>query len=163
MAALTALSLAATVIAGGVAAYGQYQSGQAAKAIGERNNQLAETAAQQSAWEQQENARRERQNNESRVGSMRARLARNGVQINTGAPLEILGETAARLELNVLDSARQSESQRQKILEQGAMGIWEAGQQESAANINAFGTLLSTASTVGQRGYQSYRSGSLLS
>lgn len=162
MAALTALSLATTVIAGGVAAYGQYQAGQNAKAIAERNNQLAQNAATQSSWEQSENARRERANNESQLSTIRARMVGRGIQINTGAPLEIMGDAAARLELNVLDGARAAESRRAQMIAQGEMGIWEGNQAATAGKINAFGTLLSTTNSFNKMRSQSAYSGSLL-
>lgn len=158
----SALLLGATVAVGAFGAYTQYQAGQAEKAMAERNAKALSNQAQQTEWEARENARRQRQNNASVQGSLRARLASQGSMIDSGAPLEILGQTAARLELDVLDKARAANSQIVALQSAADLELWGGEQAEKSANMRAFGTLLSSVGSAASKGYSSYQSGSLI-
>lgn len=160
--ATSTLLIGATLAATAASAYSQYSAGQAQQAISQRNAALAKGAAENASLEARENARRERANNRSVLSTMRARAAGQGALIGTGAPLEILGETAARLELNVLDSARSAEARRAALESQGDLSLWEGEQAATAGMINAGGTLLSGFSNAYSMYGQSRRSGTLL-
>lgn len=160
--ATSTLLIGATLAATAASAYGQYSAGQAQSAIAQRNAAQSKAAAETSFAESRENARRQRDNNKSALSRVRALAAGSGVVISTGAPLEILGETAARLELSVLDQGRSDEARRAALASQGDLQLWEGQQAATAGMINAGGTLLSGASQAYGMYGQSRRSGTLL-
>ena len=146
---LETVALAASVAGTAVSAVGSIQAGKAQEEAAAQNaaNQRAQAEAEQSAAEEQ--MRRERANNRERLSTMRAKMAMSGASISQGSPLAALGETAGRLELGVQDFFQRSREQYAARQSAAAMGIWEGGQASSAANTQAFGTVLSGATKAG--------------
>lgn len=158
----TALTLGALAVSAGTAAYGQYSAGKAEEAMNNRNAEQADELAKQKNWEALENSRRQRANNDRILSSARARLAALGSPLSTGAPLEILGDVAGKLELEVLDAYRSAETEMSAIRNGSQMQRWAGTQAANAGTMQAAGTLLSGLTQLGSSGYQAYRSGSLL-
>ena len=67
-----------------------------------------------------------------------------------------MGEAAGRLELGIADAARRANMEASSLRAQGAMGIWEAKQQRSAANLSMLATGISGVS----RAFGMYQQGS---
>lgn len=152
MGVITTAILAGVAVAGGVMkAKNAKQAGDAeAKRItNENNNREAETAEQ---------LRRERIKSDRTISSIRARLATTGTDTNQGAPLAILGENVANIELGFADAARSN-----TIATQNANAA--AAQAKYAGNQAFIGGLLSTAGqaegsvATGYGQYKDYKAG----
>lgn len=138
--ALTVASIAAAVIGTGVSIYSQQQQAESAQRAAEYNNRLASQEAHNRELEAAEQARRARIENRRRMASIRARLAGSGTLTTTGTPLAILGESSSNLDLQIQDALRATNMQATAMRAQGQMGLWEAGQAQSAASLSAIGT-----------------------
>lgn len=106
---LAAAAAVATIAAAAVSAYGAVQSGNAAKnqaeyqsAVDRNNQQTAEWQAKDALDRGAEAERQQRLKVQSALGSQRAAMAANGVDLTSGSPLDILGDTAMYGELDAL-------------------------------------------------------------
>lgn len=133
-----------SLVGGGIAAYSQYQKGAAQEANAKYNANLAESQAEMQNLEARENVRRQRRNNEQQLATARAQLAAQGSVANAGAPLELMGEIAGELELQVLDSYRKSESQRSALYNQAKLDRRKGKTASKAGKLMALSTGLST-------------------
>jgi hypothetical protein len=152
------LAIAATVIGGGVMAYGQYQQGQAAKAVGseqkrisEHNARVAEMQAKEAENKALYEAGLHRRRTASMIGAQRAGLAMAGVSLTDGSPLALLAETAALAETDTQMILREGSitgsMYRAKAWEDRAIGsvsAWEGKSRARAGTMQAGGTLLAT-------------------
>ena len=102
---MASLAIIAIAAGAGVAAYGQYQQGQAAEAQGKAEQQIAEYNAklkEREAKAEEERARadadRFRKEGEALLGEQQVGLAKGGVLSTTGTPALLLEQTAMELE-----------------------------------------------------------------
>lgn len=94
----TALTIAGTV----AGAFGTFQQSQAASATANYNAQIAERNAQIAEAEGAENARRTREAGRRVLGQQQAGFGVSGAVVGEGTPLDVLGSTAADVELDAL-------------------------------------------------------------
>lgn len=139
MALSTALMVAGTV----VSSYGQVQEGKVAQNTAEYNAKLAEQQAVTLDQENRENMIRLRAENNRLMGKQAASYAASGIRIDTGSPLEAQADTAAILELSLLDQNRASQAQQSSLFGQaGALRV--AGKNYAmAGKIRGTATLFS--------------------
>lgn len=139
--AVMAAGAVMSAVAGMQAAKVQRETGRANQAIAENNAVLAEQQAKDSAIlasrEQQKSAWRTR----AKIGRQKAAIAANGLDMDIGTPLDILGETAmfggAERSAIAADAARKAwgfESEALNYRNQGAQAAW-AGKAGSKATI----------------------------
>jgi hypothetical protein len=165
--ALAATAIGGVVSAGGAIMQGQAQAKQAKYQAGvERNNAMiagwqAEDATQRGQIEEQ----RQRLATARLRGAQRAGMAANGVDIDSGSPLDILMDTAQLGELDALTIRSNAEreaygfrSQSGNLMAQAGLTTMAGRSASTAGYIGAGSTLLSTAATAGDRKltYQKY-------
>ncbi|EJZ17397.1 hypothetical protein NE852_12850 [Rhizobium sp. Pop5] len=150
-----ALALGSTL----VSAAGSVQQGQAAKAAGKYNQQVAEMNAElserraQDALERgQQEEQRKRQEVARIQGAQTAAMAANGLDITFGSPLDTLVDTATLGELDALtirtNAYREAYDHRVDAVNQRAGGTLERAKGDAAAKggyLAAAGTILTGA------------------
>lgn len=166
-------TIAAVASIGGtiMGAMGQIQHGQAAKSAAEynaavaRNNQVIAERQAQDALKRGEIAESEqRRKNQAILGSQKAAMGANGLEIGSGSNLDILGDTAQFGELDALtiksNAQREAYGYRVQGMNFGAeagLADFRASQAMPSALIGAGGTLLSGVGSAVDR--WSYRKG----
>jgi hypothetical protein len=167
---LAGAATAATVASGAIGAYGAIQSGQAQKkqaryqAGVERNNAtIAGWQAQDATQRGQIEEQRQRLATARLKSSQRAAFGSNGVEIDSGSPLDILMDTAQLGELDALTIRSNAEreaygfrSQSGNLMAQAGLTQMAGRSASTAGFIGAGSTLLSTAATAGDR-YKTYQ------
>ncbi len=147
-----------TVASVGVAAYGTYQQGQAAKAEGEfqedvaRNNQLISERMAQDALSRGKTAEDLQRRKISRIkGAQRTALAKSGVVIDQDSALDVLGDTAEIGELEALTIRSNAEkeaygyrTQGMNFATSGRLSRLRGDNMRRASNIRATGSLLTS-------------------
>lgn len=144
----SALAIGATVASAGASMYSQSQQSKAASTAARYNNKLAEQEAHNQEVQGSEAIRRQRENNRASLSELRLAQANSGLVTTEGAPLMLLGETAGRMEIGIADAARNAGMQAASLRAKGAMGIWEAKQTATAANVAMAGTAIGALSSV---------------
>jgi len=152
---------AATVIGGGVSAYGQIQQGNAAaeaaryQAAVQRNNAIMlDNRAEEERVKGDFEANQKRREVARILGAQRAGAGASGVEMS-GSFLDVLGDSAtqgaldvAMLRYNAETRARDLEFDADNMRAQSELTMFEGRSAKRASRIGAFGTLLGTASSV---------------
>lgn len=110
--------------------------------IAEANQDRADRDAQQLESDRHAEAGEERKEAKRRRASIENMYAGSGVLIDGTSAGSALAEQAAVDELSVLNRDRVSNSQAEKIRDQGRMGIWEASLKNSAVKSQAIGSIV---------------------
>lgn len=165
---MATISTAATVAGAAISAYGMFSQAQAAKAQSKyqaqvaRNNQIylerqAERTRQEGDIAAQEARRRAR----ALAGRQRAVFAGNGVDVGSGTPVDIFGDTAAFGELDALTLRDRAETQAVGLEQQGRNQSAQADlysasgrSQYNSGVLGAGATVLNSAGTVASRWYR---------
>lgn len=145
--ALATIATVATVVGTGISAYGTYESMQQQADMTDYNAALADAEAKQVQAETREKATRARRENDRFKSKQRAAFAKSGIT-STGTPLEVMSQTAADLELGVLDLAYQGETKRRALLNKASINKYQAGSLKDAAPIATAGVLLGGATSI---------------
>jgi len=156
---LAIAGVAASLIGTGVSAYGAYEQGQVAKSTAEQNAKLAEQQAATLDQENRENMRRMAVENKRVMAKQRAGYAASGVRIDTGSPLEAQAETAAILEMDMLDQNRASQAQQSSLFSQAQSSRMAGRNYATAGTIGAAGSLFGGLGSIGYQSYQYRRAG----
>jgi hypothetical protein len=163
-----ALSIAATVGSGVMAAGGAIQQGRAQKqqanyqAAVERNNAtIAGWQAEDAQHRGQIEEQRQRLQTARLRGAQRAGMASNGVEIDSGSPLDVLMDTAQLGELDALTVRSNAErevyglrNQQSNLTAQSGLTRLAGRNAQQASYISAGSSLLSTAATAYDRSAQ---------
>lgn len=144
----------ATLVGGGISAYGSYQSGQAAKATGNFNARVGELQAQDSIQRGEFDVRQQRMATRSLIGAQRAAYGAQGVELDEGSALQVQRDSAGFGELDALmvrnNAAREAWGHRVDAINSRMAGKYAA----RAANTQAISTL----ATSGADAFSAYRS-----
>lgn len=140
--ALLAASTATTI-------YTQQAQAKSQEQAANYNNALAQRDAALREREAAEASQRQRIENRRHLARIRLSLANSGTLTTTGTPLAIIGETAGNLELGIRDAKRRTDMESAAMRQQGIMGLWEASQAQSAANLSSIATGLKGLSSAG--------------
>jgi hypothetical protein len=150
--------LVATAASGYVSYRGQQEQAAATEQVAEYNAKSKENAAIQADMEAREEIARTRRENKRILASNRAEAAKSGVQM-VGSPLEVLGENAATLELQVQDKARAANAALSAGLADANATRWSGGLEAKGLRRAATGTLMSTGANLTSSFYSFRQSG----
>jgi hypothetical protein len=165
-------SLALSAVGAATTAYGQVQAGKAAEgqanyqaAVGRNNAIIAERQARDSEERGAADELAQRRQTAAILGKQRAGMAANGVDLSSGSPLDILGDTAAFGELDALTVRSNAAREAYGYRNQGAQFTSDAAattiagkNSRKASYIGAGSTLLTSASQMGGD-YAKFRKG----
>jgi hypothetical protein len=168
MCEIATLSLAAGLLGTGVSAIGSIQQGNAARDAAEyqevvdRNNSiLGIRAANDARARGAEAEQTQRRKNAAVLSRQRVAFASRGVELDSGSPLDILGDTAQFGELDALTvrenadrEARGSEAQARNFRASGDLARMRGESAASAGVTSAFSTALSGGSSVASNWYR---------
>jgi len=154
-----AAAAAVTQVASGVVQYRAAQkSAEAAETVADYNAKILQDQAINAQLEAAEQSRRDRVLARKFLGAQRAQYAGAGV-LMAGSPLEVLGETAGLLELEIQDRTRKAEMDRRLAMSKSAMTRWEGAQLASGYRKQGVASILSTASNLAKMGVGFKQSG----
>jgi hypothetical protein len=97
-----------------------------------------------------EQLRRERIKSDRTLSAIRARLASSGTDTNQGAPLAILGENVANIELSFADAARQSSIATTNANAAAAQTLYAGKQAYIGGLLSTAGQAAGSAATIGK-------------
>jgi hypothetical protein len=154
------LGMIGGLLSTGLGIYSTQQQGKASLAAANYTNALAEREAKNYEAETAEQINRTRINNRRGLASLRTRLANSGTLTTSGSTAAILADAAGTLEIGIADAARAANLRASSIRQQGQMGIFNAKQQQKAANLSAFGQGLAGLTKAAGTAYSNYQVGS---
>jgi hypothetical protein len=155
--------MTAQIIGVGISAIGLFQQGRQESAeaqfrsrIASNNAIIAGQNADLALEKGRADVRDERRKTVQRIGAQRAQLAAQGFDVSEGSSIDILGDTAALGELDVLrieadaeNRARNFEIQAQGFESEATLGRFAAKGARRAGTIGAVSTLITGASRAG--------------
>ena len=134
---------AVAVVAGtGLAAYGQYEAGQQAKATANYNAKLAENEAKAKEQQAHVESQQMQKQKERLIASQRAGFAKGGAVITEGTPLLLMAEQAGEAELDILQNQRNRAMEATALKSEASLQKYQGKQAARAANIGAIGTVI---------------------
>ena len=146
MGALAGAALGAGIGAGiggtALAAYGQYEAGQAAKATASYNAKLANNEARAKEQQAHVESRQMQKQKERLLASQRAGFAKGGAMVTEGTPLLLMAEQAGTMELDILNQQRNRANEATALRSEADMMKYQGKQAARAANISAGATVL---------------------
>lgn len=144
MGAMAGLSLIGTV----ASAYAQHQAGKANKRLMDYNAQIAEWQAQDAIDRGEVLASRRKQQTNEVIGSQRAHLAGQGVDINTGSAGEVQGNARYLGELDRLTIINNAKREAWGFKVQEKDATMRGGIMQQTADMQAASTLLTGSSNL---------------
>lgn len=156
----------ATVLGAGVGAYGSVQAGKAAQeqanyqaAVNRNNAVLAEFQAKDAVKRGDIEEKRHRAMVAKMVGSQRAAFASNNVALDSGSPLDVIGDTVQMGEVDALTIRYNAEQealgfkrQAENYRNSATLAVLGGKADAQAGNIGAFTSVLGGASQLGSIG-----------
>lgn len=138
----TTILAGATLAAGALSAYNQYETGKYSAAVAEQNADVAEAQAQDSINRGNAQAEEVRRRNRQAAGTQAATMGATGADLSTGNALDIFGDTAQFGTLDALTTV--NNAQREAYGYQVQSTNYEAQSKgvRSAGKANATTTLL---------------------
>lgn len=138
-------AFAASAVGGGVAAYSSHEQGQAAKATGKYNEEMENRKALDAAERGSDQAAQLRTRARRVAAAQVEGAAMSGVDVNSGTPLALLTETAGLGELDALRAMNNAQREAWGFKSQGQLDSFSGRAAGRAGNLNAGGSLLTTA------------------
>lgn len=133
----------ATSLAGSIMGAGAQQAqGQAAKAIGKYNSDIANMSADQAIMEGNAAADIQRRANSRLMGSIGAGYGASGVEVGQGTSLDVMSDAAAEGELKTQMILYQAKMKALAYQQQGALDLVGGSNAAAGADAAATGTLL---------------------
>lgn len=154
----TTIALVTTAVAGTTAAVGQYQQGQAAKAVGRNNQIMAEYAAQDALRRGDAEAAAVQRRASQVSGAQRVGLAAKGVDLGAGTAGEIQDQTDF---FSLIDQGTVRDNAKRDAWSARTQGANARAQGDAAArqaNTAAFATLLGAGGQVSDK-WRTYNKG----
>lgn len=158
---LAILSVASTLTAAGVSAYGAKKAGDAQEAAGQENARNLRQTAKAREAEMHENIARQHREARRRLATTRATMAGTGTQLNDGSNKDVLGVVTNRLETGIADDARRQQMEIRALNQQASLTQWEGSQAAAAGNLQAAGTVLGGVASAAGSAYDFNRKGAL--
>lgn len=137
------------VVGTAVAAYGQYEAGQAAKATANYNAKLAKNEAKAREQQAHVESQQMQKNKERLLASQRAGFAKGGAVITEGTPLLLMAEQAGTAELDILNQQRNRAMEASSLRSEASLSKIQGKQAARSANIQAGATVLQGAGSAG--------------
>ena len=139
---LAGLSSIVGLVGTGISAIGQLQQGQAAQAAADfrakNNAMLAEDALKRGAEEEEA----QRRKNNALLGRQKAVMAAGNVDLGSGSPLNVLGDTAMLGELDAMRIRDNAKREERGLLADAQVAKMEGDSAVTASMIGSFGTIL---------------------
>ena len=154
--ATTAAIIASTVVAAAatsVSAYSAVAAGENAKETADYNAEMQRRAAHDAVVRGEIEASEKRQQAKRIIATQTAGFAANGVNINSGSPLDVLTETAGMGELDALRTLNNAQRHASGLTANADLVQAQGKQQQTAGYYNAAGTALSGLSSMGMAYY----------
>lgn len=167
---LPAIAIAASIAGTAISAMGAIQQANATASAERYNEQVARNNAQ-TAEANQHDAMRRAQGEIDKVrlkqgqlaGKQTVAMAANGVDLASGSPLDILGDTAMMGEMDALTAknnsdreARNFEVQKNNFLDEANLHSMKASSARSAGTLAAVGTALTGLGSVSGEWYKAF-------
>lgn len=147
---VTSILAAASLIGGGLSAWGQIKEGQEQRQANEYNAQISEQEAGVVRQNQVLNEYRQRKQLKQDVGSMTAAVAKSGIEM-TGSPLDVIKDSIANAELDIDIGKYNSEVEARGKENDARLRRYYGQQDESLSYVKAASTLLATGATAYDR------------
>lgn len=147
-AAVLAVMAVASVAGTAVAVHGQRQQAKAAEAAAEFNAKVAQNEAKRIELENKEQLARNRILQKRLLGKQRATIGKAGV-LETGSPLDLMVETAAELELGLLDQNREALARAQQMRNKSALTLFEGKSTASGLRTQSVATGIGGVANIG--------------
>lgn len=140
----TTILAGATLAAGALSAYNQYETGKYSAAVAEQNADVAEAQAQDSINRGNAQADEIRRRNRQAAGTQAATMGATGAELSTGNALDIFGDTAQFGALDALTTVNNAQREAYGYQVQGMNSLAQGEMDRSAARSNITQTLLTT-------------------
>ncbi len=153
--AAAALPLMMGTSAAGTAlsAYGQIQQGKAAAAVGRNNQIMAEYAAKDAEAKGDQAAMRAQQQGRQMVGAQRASMSSRGLDLGDGTAAELQDQADFFASTDAETARNNGRRSAWSARTQGAMARYQGDVAQQQANLQAFSTVLNSASSVASKWY----------
>lgn len=134
-----------------MAAYGQYQQGQAQKAAGRNNQIMAEYAARDALAKGEEQAIAARRRGDQTKGAARANMAAKGLDLSSGTPAALQDQTDffSESDQNMARSNAQRDAWSARVSGSNARAQGDAAARQGV--MSSFGTVLGTGAQVASK------------
>ena len=140
----TTILAGATLAAGALSAYNQYETGKYSAAVAEQNADVAEAQAQDSINRGNAQAEEVRRRNRQAAGTQAATMGATGADLSTGGALDIFGDTAQFGSLDALTTVNNAQREAYGYQVQESNYRSQASAASQQGNMGAFTTLLTT-------------------
>lgn len=140
----TTILAGATLVAGTMSAYSQYQTGKYSAAVAERNADVSEAQAQDSINRGNAQAEQVRRQNRQAAGTQAAIMGATGADLSTGGALDVFGDTAQFGTLDALTTVSNAQREAYGYQAQSANYDAQAVSARKQGNMGAATTLLTT-------------------
>lgn len=140
----TTILAGATLAAGALSAYNQYQTGKYSAAVAEQNADVAEAQAQDSINRGNAQAEQVRRQNRQAAGTQAAIMGATGADLSTGGALDVFGDTAQFGTLDALTTVNNAQREAYGYQVQSANYNAQAASARKQGNMGAATTLLTT-------------------
>ncbi len=131
-----------------IGAAGQIYAGKQQKAAADYNAKIQEQQAEMEFLEQQEQTKRDRANNEKLLARNIALRAASGIDIQSGSSLLLEAESAASMELEILDNQRVSETRSRRLRSGARVTRLEGKAAQTTSYFQAGASLLRGATSI---------------
>lgn len=147
------IGIGATVASGVVGAVGQIQQGNIAAQVGRNNQIAADYAAQDALRRGEETAQKARRDADATKSAQRAMMAANGLDLNSGTPLDLQEQTDFFGQLDQNTARRNAANEASNDRYSGAMARFKGDSAQGQGVTSAFGTVLGTGAQVASKWY----------
>ena len=141
------LQIASTVMKAGAS----IQQGQMAMQSARYNSKVIGRQAEQEAEASLESMARKRTENERALSSIRLRMQESGLDTTQGSSADYFDEATSRLELQILDEARQSNFRDKARRNEAQMQIYQGKVARANAQATAMGQLIGGAARISSK------------
>lgn len=158
-AALPAVFAGAQIGSSVVGAMGQMAAGDAARRAGYVNSMAQQQEARQALQAGATNAAQIQQDNERRIGAIRAAQGASGITTDTGSSLDLMSDMASQAEMRRQLTLYRGRAQYASRMAQAADTLTAGKDQQTASRIGAVGSILSGISGAARSMYFGYGGG----
>jgi len=149
----TTIAMAAMAVGGGVSAFSAIQQGKTAQQVANNNATMAEYAAQDAQKRGEEDAMAVQRKAAALKSSQRVGLAANGLDLSYGTAADLQDQTDFFAQSDAATARTNASREAWRLRSGGEQDRAAGAAARSNANLQAAGTLLSTAGSVAGKSY----------
>ena len=150
---LDPISMALMATSTAMKAGASYQQGQMAMQSARYNARVIKQQARQESETALESMARKRTENERALSAIRLRMQESGIDTTQGSSADYFEEATSRLEMQILDEARQSELRDRARRNEAQMQIYQGKVAKANANLTSMAQLVQGAASISGRAY----------